>query len=247
MNDTLPPPNINLPSSVLEKIRHKRTLIELTVGLLVVLGLVAFTVYLVWPGRAPANSSGFATQKWLGLSSYTACDKSQHQGISFLKPTAFNQESISISPAQAVFYKAVSGSPTTVGVLLATCTDQPTPTAAYLAEVSKNAAAVSPQGSSLWPLFQFAAGHTSDNYGISFGKISSFKNTHVKNNAWRMNLLFSRSSSASSSLPIQKEGLILWLAGKTTWYYVLLSATTPNWQANQTTWNKILDSVQIDR
>jgi len=37
------------------------------------------------------------------------------------------------------------------------------------------------------------------------------------------------------------------LAGKTTWYYVLLSATTPNWQANQTTWNKILDSVQIDQ
>jgi len=245
MDNTPPSLNINPPGSVLEKIRHKRTLIELAAGFLVVLGLAVFTVYQVWPGRAPTNSSGSTAQKWLGLSGYTACDKSQHQGIYFLKPTAFNQESI--SPAQAVFYRGVSGSPTTTGVLLATCTDQPASTAAYLAEVSKNAAAISPQGSSLWPLYQFVAGHTSSNYDISFGKISLFKNAYIKDNAWQMDLSFSRSSSASSALPSQKEGRILWLAGKTTWYYVLLSATTPNWQANQTTWNKILDSVQIDQ
>jgi hypothetical protein len=216
-------------------------LIKLAAG---IIGLTAIIVLAIYQTRSSPQSSA---QIWSKLQTYTAC--SPGPAISFQKPTAFNSSTLSTNKAM---FSAGQNKPgaTTQGIIIAACTSsKPLPTAAYLAKLDHALLHTSDKGRGpyVWPVYKFVLDNTSFNYIPTLGPAVRFSNSAIKSNAWQISLAWKRSPSASASLPAQKQGTVIALAGQKSWYYLMLAATTANWQANQSTWNQILNSIKIDQ
>lgn len=80
---------------------------------------------------------------------------------------------------------------------------------------------------------------------MTIQSIKPFKNKHIKSNAWRLNFTTTRPSPKDQQITV--DGTLIYAIGKKAYYRLLVSSVHDNWQANQATWNKITDSLSIDR
>jgi len=242
-NQELPQANLPLPTSRLSWFKPPKIVLGFVAAIIIIAAIVGLAVYQNHKDRH--NSSTTPTLSWTNLQKYTVCAKGN--AMSFLKPADFNRSGVF---GQGMFFSETGGSSsTTLGVLNATCSDTPTITPDYLAKFGQAVSNASDPGRATYisPLYQFVTNLTSSSYSPNFGPIQTFTSQYIKTNAWQMALTFDRAASAASSLPSQKQGVLIWLAGKTTWYQMIMVATSNNWQANQSTWNKIFNSIQIDQ
>ena len=229
--------------------RHKKLVLELAGGFIIFGAIVGLIIYQIWSGRAPTSSANPPVQQWTKTVKYTACDQGKHQAISFQKPVAFTVRGTLTNEADLSYGYYGGPGGTTIGLLIAGCLNNQSTSSSYLAGASQSILnpGAPDRGTYLRPVYQFVIDHTTANYDLSFQVASPFSNQYIKTNAWEMELALNRTNSAPNNFPAEKQGKIIWLAGKNTWYYVYLAAVQNSWQANGLTWDKILNSIQIDK
>jgi hypothetical protein len=72
-----------------------------------------------------------------------------------------------------------------------------------------------------------------------------FSNKYIKSNAWRFDYTIARKTPTGKTTKI--DGVLIYAIGKKASYRFLVSSADDNWNANQSTWRKIINSLQIDR
>jgi hypothetical protein len=80
----------------------------------------------------------------------------------------------------------------------------------------------------------------------NYSKAAAFTNRNIKADAWKTDFTAAGLAEGAESLPPQQGTLII-AAGKSTIYSFILSSLTSNWEQNQSTWQKVLDSIKIDQ
>lgn len=76
---------------------------------------------------------------------------------------------------------------------------------------------------------------------INLSGVKNFRSANIKDSAWQFDL------NGTSATNGKWQGKFIYAWGKNGVYYVLIAATAPNWQANQSTWQQMVDSIKIDQ
>ena len=69
----------------------------------------------------------------------------------------------------------------------------------------------------------------------------------VKNNAWEMSFTATDPKANEINLPARLQGEAVLAAGKSTYYYFMVTAIDYNWQSNLKIWQQVVDSLKIDQ
>jgi len=71
-----------------------------------------------------------------------------------------------------------------------------------------------------------------------------FANSNISSGAWEIDYSLNRPNGTKTA---KVDGKFIYVIGDTAYYRLLVSSIDDNWQANQKTWHKITDSLQINR
>lgn len=83
---------------------------------------------------------------------------------------------------------------------------------------------------------------------VSYGKTEPFKNSNLNSPAWQTDFT-AKAKPVDKPLtkPEDLKGKGVFLLGKSAFYYLMIYSTDYNWEANQDTWQKVLNSIKIDQ
>lgn len=76
----------------------------------------------------------------------------------------------------------------------------------------------------------------------TLGAPKAFTNSTIKSNAWQYD--FSAPADAGEH---SVNGTFVFAVGKSNFYYFSLASLDYNWQANQSSWQQVLDSIKVDQ
>lgn len=76
---------------------------------------------------------------------------------------------------------------------------------------------------------------------VSLSNVKAFNSANIKDKAWQFDL------SATGIYGDKWVGKFIYTWGKNGIYYFMIAAPDANWQANQSTWQQMLDSIKIDQ
>jgi len=79
---------------------------------------------------------------------------------------------------------------------------------------------------------------------LTLGQPLVFFNNNIGPGAWEMNYTLNRPNGTKTA---KVDGKFIYVIGDTAYYRLLVSSVDDNWQANPKTWDKITDSLQINR
>jgi hypothetical protein len=89
-------------------------------------------------------------------------------------------------------------------------------------------------------------------YSLNIGPAQKLSTSHIKDKAWQFDVTLSKKTSAqpyvkASQIQSYKNwhGKLLYVWTGSHLYYVLLDSIQQNWQPNMSTWQQIIDSLQL--
>ncbi len=220
---------------------------------LIAAGVIVVAGAAIWINQTYGSSDevSYQTSRYSLNNEIKKLDASDKGGaITFISPAQFT--STYKDDEQVIWYQstAVRGTSVSTGYLAALHTKgSPAPTPSYLKEMNK--ALLDPKDSRhatyAAALRKFVQDHTGSEYQLNFATPLKFTNPNINSNAWQLDFSYDLNSKSATHLPDKKQGKVILLAGKQTWYYFMLTAIEPNWQTNQDIWQQILSSVKIDQ
>lgn len=86
-------------------------------------------------------------------------------------------------------------------------------------------------------------------YNLDLGAAKAFTNSSIKSNAWVFDFKVTPKNAKASNTANRStyNGKVVYAIGKQTVYYFSITDIDYNWQGNQATWQKVLDSLKIDQ
>lgn len=82
-------------------------------------------------------------------------------------------------------------------------------------------------------------------FKIDLGPAKQLKTANIKDNAWEFDFSIQNDQNKHKITPLRGE--VVLAIGKRAFYYFTASTVDYNWDANQSTWNQVIDSIQIDQ
>ncbi len=82
------------------------------------------------------------------------------------------------------------------------------------------------------------------NNSLSLDQPVAFANNNISTQAWEIDFKLTRPNLNQKATV---DGKFIYVIGDTAYYRLLVSSVDDNWQASQKTWDKITDSLQINR
>ncbi len=172
------------------------------------------------------------------------------QGISFNKPVEFvpvyNLKPTAIYAELADYYKASKA--IFIGDINVASVDAsaspPTPASLQKLSFAITTPLVKNKAFAVAPIQNFVKARLTQ-YNVVFSQMNYLVTTNLKANAWYGSFTATPKSDKQNFNPLQ--GYIVFGAGKNTYYYFYITANQSNWQANNTVWPKILNSLKIDQ
>lgn len=80
---------------------------------------------------------------------------------------------------------------------------------------------------------------------FNLSAVKPFTNDFVKGNSYQYDVTAQNTSVSNKKLKL--KGKLIYLIGEKTYYYFILFAPDYNWDANSSTWQKVVDSIKIDQ
>jgi hypothetical protein len=90
---------------------------------------------------------------------------------------------------------------------------------------------------------------TPQNLDIDLGNPTPLKTANITNNAWELDFTgkaSKKNQDYKAGEPVVQGNLIV-AFGDRAYYYVIIQSIEYNWERNQATWQKMLDSLKIDQ
>jgi hypothetical protein len=94
---------------------------------------------------------------------------------------------------------------------------------------------------------KFLSYNINPRFKLSVGKFQKFSSNNIKDGAVVAEIDAIDPHPANLQRPAHLKGKVLFTAGANGSYYFYIAAVDYNWGSNQTTWQKILDSMKIDQ
>lgn len=186
------------------------------------------------------------------LSSYALTGSAAGRGIAFSKPVEFGgstdikSKGTSITLTQA---DTKNNQPIVTGRLGAASVAANGVTSAYtksLATIITN-----PQNSSykniLSPIKQFVAAGVGSNYETTFDTPVVLTTSNLAANSWSIDFTAKPISPDANPYLPDFQGKAVFAIGKKTYYYYFIAAVDYNWQANQSVFAQVINSLKIDQ
>ncbi len=229
--------------------KHPRLLL---IAVILLACIVAGSIYLYF-----ANEDNFDSKQaktvYSGTTTYLVPGKSAGHGISFNKPNIFVTKSIQENTDTKhgfSYYKKTSSKQSVLNArLLVSSVAYPIPTAPSQNTIKAINDALSDSKSANYtavvrPINQFAMdGYFHSPLKTTLGSPQPFKSKKISANAWKFSVTV---SDPENTAPAQ-SGNLIFVIGKNTKYYYLLTVENSEWNKNQAFFNDVLDSIKVDQ
>jgi hypothetical protein len=227
----------------------RRRNILILVGV-VIIGLAVSGFYLKYHHNNAANSNHRATTyRYSTLDSYKLQATEQNTGTSFNKPKEFIKASSGTGQVVLVRsdimqrtdqfnkgYIAAAYTPMTSATTLDSTSLQSIskvladPSSTYYKATTSSAT-------------QFIKDRIDKNKSkLTIGNAKPFTNSQIKSHAWQFDITASEPNNKNKI-----SGKAIYAIGSKAYYYFMLTSESSDWQANQDMWQKVLDSIQINK
>ena len=98
----------------------------------------------------------------------------------------------------------------------------------------------------LTPIKQFVTTHIGGAYIVTFSTPTTLQTSNLSSNAWSINFTAKPVDSTMVLLP-NLQGEEIFAVGQKTYYYFFIDAVDYNWQANQSVFQQVINSLKIDQ
>lgn len=204
------------------------------------------------------------TQRYSNLEEYalTGTQNNVKDGLSILKPKEFVPASSGQSASNSAMfidYKDPATKKESLGSLyLASASSQPGQESDYTRYVDGQAKALNspkdPANTLIYESYRsyyanYLKSFIPKDLDIDLSDPTPVKTTNISKNAWKFDFTAKASAKTANTQvgqPIIK-GSFLIVFGERAYYYVVIQTVEYNWQSNQATWQKIIDSLKIDQ
>lgn len=248
------PPNTNqTPSNshLVIKLPKKAAFVGL---ILIILALAGGSFY--WQKYYSPQKSNQPQQiykySYAKLSSYTLTGSAAGRGITFSKPVEFGGPTDTKLKGASITLSQSSNKnnqPITTGKLGAASVAANTSTGAYAK--SLNGIITNPQSSSyqnvLSPIKQFVAAGVGFNYEATFDTPVVLTTSNLSANSWSIDFTAKPINPDANPYLPNLQGKAVFAIGKKTYYYFFIAAVDYNWQANQSVFAQVINSLKIDQ
>lgn len=177
-------------------------------------------------------------------------DKAGH-GASFVKPIEFSDPFNAPNPKDGLILKAynrVNHSNQEIAGITLTEGSSPVHNAQFYK--SYHAIFANPRDSryneALQPVKGATAFALNNAYNLNYKSMAEFKSANIADNAWVVKFNGVKTKQSASG-PDKIGGSSLIVISKSATYYLTQYADTSIWNANQNTWNQVLDSLKVDQ
>jgi hypothetical protein len=182
-------------------------------------------------------------------SAHISGDKKGH-GASFVKPVEFSDPFNSPSPTDGLILKAYNRvNHTNQEIAGITLTEGSSPVHSTQFYKAYHTLFANPHDNrynqALQPLKGATAFALNNAYSLNYQAVSEFKSANITDNAWLVKFSGVRTKDASS--PAKISGSSLMVISKDSTYYFIQYADASTWNANQNTWNQVLNSLKVDQ
>lgn len=191
----------------------------------------------------------YYSYKYTAFDEYKLDSKTAGSGLSLSKPVNFKEigQKVQVGSASALLAHKDTTSKLSLGYIAITSVNSAlAASSSYLEVLNKTLQEPNDKNyeTLVRPVREYVNRYTDFKYQIELGKATKLIAPNIKANAWQFD--FSAKTIADKSITPLKGKAVL-VAGKQTFYYILLSNVENNWQANQAVWQQVLDSIKIDQ
>lgn len=165
-------------------------------------------------------------------------------------PAQFTRQDRSINIPSVILGQAIKYKGKNVSIGLVGLTETPKTNAVTPALVSHIGQALLDKSAAEHDLYtkivSMTAGYIlGSQYDCTLDNARSFSNPTIRQNAWAFDLQAPPKTSGNK-LPVL-NGEVIFAAGKTNFYEVLLANQAGDWQSNQVQWQRVISSLRIDQ
>lgn len=214
----------------------RRRNILVLVGI-VIIGLVASGFYLKYHRNNTASNNT--------LDSYKLQATEQGTGMSFNKPKEFVKAGSGTGQVVLVRSDIMQRADQSNNGYIASASMPVTLDSASLQLISKALADPSSANykAAVSPVTQFIKGRIDKNKSkLTVGNAKPFTNFQIKSHAWQFDITASEPNDKNKI-----SGKAVYAIGPKAYYYFMLTSVSSDWQSNQDMWQKVLDSIQINK
>lgn len=249
----LPPVGLALAIYYFIKWRRRRQKLQLLLAAATIAAaLVGTTGYLLVYPSIYETRFGRYTYSNSNLQEYKLPGPLDNTAITFAKPPEFAKVGQKVQTGTAgvafVHYSDQTNPKTALGYLkVVSLQSALAGSDSYVKEVNQLLQAQKGQAYDdyLASLADFVRQSLPADYKISLGSPRTINNGNLSKNAWSFDFTAQNTNQSVKRFTIQ--GKLVFAIGKSTFYYLMISTLAYNWQPSQATWDKLVDTIEIDQ
>lgn len=100
----------------------------------------------------------------------------------------------------------------------------------------------------LKPVQDFVNQRLGARFDVTFSSAKAVSATNIAGRAWQVEFTAkAKTFQQIKTTPPNLKGKAIFISGKKTFYYLMIYTVDYNWDANQQTWQKVLNSIKVDQ